>query len=128
MTSRFTKVAAAGLALAVAATALPLSTAEAGHGWGKHHHHHYYHRRDSGASLAAGLFGLTAGLIVGSALSQPRAHYYSGPPPVHYSPQAHYAPAPWSPDWYAYCASKFRSFNPSTGMYLTYQGTYRYCE
>lgn len=128
MTSRFTKVVAASLALTVAAAAVPISTAEAGHGWGKHHHHHYYHRRDSGAAVAAGIIGLAAGAIIGSTLAQPRHYYHQAPPPVRYYPRAHYAPAPWTPDWYAYCASKYRSFNPSTGMYLTYRGTYRYCE
>jgi hypothetical protein len=32
-----------------------------------------------------------------------------------------------SPEWNAYCAAKYRSFNPVTGMYLAYSGTYRMC-
>jgi hypothetical protein len=37
------------------------------------------------------------------------------------------APAPWSADWYAYCASKYRSFDPQTGTYQPYQGGRRLC-
>jgi hypothetical protein len=32
-----------------------------------------------------------------------------------------------SPEWNAYCAAKYRSFDPATGMYLAYSGTYRMC-
>lgn len=34
---------------------------------------------------------------------------------------------PFTPEWYAYCAAKYRSFDPDTGMYLAYSGTYRMC-
>jgi hypothetical protein len=37
------------------------------------------------------------------------------------------APAQFTPEWYAYCEAKYRSFNPETGMYLAYSGTYRMC-
>lgn len=36
-------------------------------------------------------------------------------------------PAPWSDEWYEYCAGKYRSFNPDTGKYKTYGGQYRMC-
>ncbi|PTW61600.1 BA14K-like protein [Breoghania corrubedonensis] len=45
----------------------------------------------------------------------PRGYYYRG------------RPAPGTPDWYAYCASKYKSFNPRTGRYLAYSGKYRRC-
>jgi len=32
-----------------------------------------------------------------------------------------------TPEWNAYCAAKYRSFNPDTGMYLANSGTYRMC-
>lgn len=32
-----------------------------------------------------------------------------------------------TPEWNAYCAAKYGSFNPDTGMYLAYSGTYRMC-
>lgn len=37
------------------------------------------------------------------------------------------APEPWTDEWYDYCRSKFRSFNPETGRYKTYSGHYRLC-
>jgi hypothetical protein len=131
MTSRLTKLAAAGLALAVAATAMPIVTpAEAGHhGWKGHSHQHYSHRshrRDSGAAAAAGIIGFAAGAIIGSTMAQPRV--YHAPPPVHYYPPVRYTPAPWTPDWYAYCASKYRSFDARSGTYVTYSGYRRLCQ
>ncbi len=131
MFARAAKPIALALATALAATAIPLSAAEAGHrGWGKHHHHHHYHHRHrdrGGAAVAAGIIGLAAGAMLGSAMSQPR--YYAPPPPRarYYAPSVSYAPEPWTPDWYAYCASKYRSFDVNTGMYLTYRGEWRYC-
>ncbi len=38
------------------------------------------------------------------------------------------APPRWSDAWYDYCAAKYRSFNPSTGKYLSNSGHYRYCQ
>ncbi len=35
--------------------------------------------------------------------------------------------APFTPEYYAYCARKFKSFNPNTGTYLAYSGKYRFC-
>lgn len=36
-------------------------------------------------------------------------------------------PEQFSPEWIAYCEAKYNSFNPETGMYLAYSGTYRMC-
>ncbi|MEP3046490.1 MAG: BA14K family protein [Roseibium sp.] len=35
--------------------------------------------------------------------------------------------APFTPEWVAYCARKFKSFSPNTGTYLAYSGKYRFC-
>lgn len=35
---------------------------------------------------------------------------------------------PWSPEWYAYCESKYRSFNRDTGTYTTYSGQNKFCQ
>ncbi|MBN9671677.1 BA14K family protein [Roseibium aggregatum] len=119
-----------------------VATAEAGprHGWnnrGGHHHHHgkRRHRNNDnvGAAVAAGVIGLAAGAIILGAARQPA---YAGPPPVTYYPPAPYPGQvhgaagfqPWSPAWYRYCASKYRSFNPSTGTFTTYQGEQRFCQ
>ncbi len=69
--------------------------------------------------------GFVAGAIIGSALTQPR--YYE--PAPHYVPAPVYygRPAPWTPEWYRYCASKYRSFDPSTGYFRTYSGRAKFC-
>jgi hypothetical protein len=129
-TTALTRAVAMAVALSVAGMALPTAV-QAGHGtWGSgkpHYQKHFVHkphivrkdrRRDS---LAAGVFGFVAGAAIASALSQPRYHAV----PHHY---AYVGPAPWTPDWYAYCASKYRSFNPNTGLYLAYTGVWRFCQ
>ncbi len=35
---------------------------------------------------------------------------------------------PWTPAWYQYCSSKYKSFNAQTGLYLGYDGKYHYCQ
>ncbi len=36
-------------------------------------------------------------------------------------------PEPWSPAWYDYCRSKYRSFNPKTGYFTAYSGQKKFC-
>lgn len=134
-TKRILAVALTGALLVPA-----ISSAEAGprHGWrDRHHgpavqHHHRKHRKnDVGAAVAAGIIGLAAGAILLGATNQPS---YGAPAPDYYPP----APArgnvynpgyqPWSPAWYDYCQSKYRSFNPRSGTYTTYYGEQRFCE
>ncbi len=136
-----TAIAAIGL------VAVSLSPAEAG---GRYHRHN-----DWGGAAAAGVIGLATGAIIGSALSSPGYYagpsYYGGPiyydpppyrylppppypyrseayvgPPRYYQPPA-YRPVQWSPEWIAYCARKYKSFNPRTGTYRTYSGRVRTC-
>lgn len=42
-------------------------------------------------------------------------------------PETTVAVAAGTPEWHAYCAAKYRSYDPDTGMYLAYSGTYRMC-
>jgi hypothetical protein len=35
--------------------------------------------------------------------------------------------APWSREWLAWCAGRYKSFNPSTGQYFGYDGQYHFC-
>lgn len=66
---------------------------------------------DPGAAAAAGALGLAAGAIIGGALTaQQRA-----------------APQP-SNSWLAYCANKYRSFDPASGTYLGYDGKRHPCQ
>ena len=122
--------AAALVGLTVLTLAVP---AEAGRGRGHggyrghggHGGHHYSHRyRGGGNAFGAGLIGFGIGAIVGSALT-PR-EVYVAPPPPRYAPVA-YGPQPWSPDWYSYCYSRYRSFNPNTGTFIGYDGYERFC-
>ena len=34
---------------------------------------------------------------------------------------------PWTPAWYDYCRSRYRSFNPNTGYFTTYSGRQKFC-
>ena len=68
----------------------------------------------NGGAVAAGVIG---GLALGAAI----AGAASAPPPVAYAPGAR-------ADWIAYCSSKYRSFNPATGLYLGYDGQYHPCQ
>ena len=106
----------AALALVAGATlTVPTQSAQAAEGW------------QVGVGIAS---GLVAGAVIGSTLNQrryyaaPRAYY---PAPVYRAPVVTYRPAPWSPAWYNYCSSKYRSFNPRTGYFLAYSGQYRFC-
>jgi hypothetical protein len=115
---RFIKTTATALALAIGVTAFG-GSAEA-----RHRHHH-------GDALAAGIFGFAAGALLSSALA-PRYYYQPAPvyaaPPVVYGPTpAYYAPEPWTSDWYSYCSSRYRSFDPQTGYFLGYDGNYHFC-
>ena len=129
--------------VAVAALAIP-HTAEAGRYW----RHGYW---GPGPYWGAGLVGLGVGLAVGSALAAPPV-YVAPPPPYAYvppppPPPVAYGPGPYAPgpyveepyapaayaggpggqDWIAYCSSKYRSFNPATGMYTGYDGRQHPC-
>ncbi|MGH6763837.1 MAG: BA14K family protein [Phyllobacterium sp.] len=139
--TRFAILAAA----AVATVGASLSTASADHrrgGWNDGPRYHHRYRDRSGDALAAGVVGLAAGALLGSALSQPR---YSEPPRVIYDQNPNYYPAapqyrrvtaprygsygvePWSQDWYRYCSDRYRSFNAQTGTYRGYDGADHFC-
>jgi hypothetical protein len=80
------KIFVALIALALAGTSV--QRAAAGNGW---------------CTAAAVLSGVTAGVVVGSAVAASSPVYYSAPAPVYYAPPAPaYYPAPGY--GYAYCA------------------------
>jgi BA14K-like protein len=88
-----------------------------------------------GDAAFAGVAGFAVGTLFGTAIAQPR--YYAPqpvyvappPPPVVYQPvPVYYAPAPWTPDWYAYCARRYSSFDPRSGTYFDYDGYRHMCE
>ncbi|MEO1066917.1 MAG: BA14K family protein [Pseudomonadota bacterium] len=88
---------------------------------GRHHyrgHRRYKRHRGNGAAVAAGIIGLTAGAIIAS-----QAHKSHRRNRV----IRHSSFEPFTPEWYAACARKYRSFNPETGRFLSYSGKYRLC-
>ncbi len=103
-------------------------------------------RNNTDAALAAGVIGLAAGAILlgtmsgGASASTPPPAYYPpahapipapGPvygAPVYGAPQASPGYLPWSPAWYDYCSSRYRSFNPRTGTFTTHGGEQRFCQ
>lgn len=66
----------------------------------------------------------------------PGVPYVLPAPPVYRAP-VHRVPAgipytktglaPYTPEWFAYCSRKFKSFDPRSGTYLAYSGKRRYC-
>ena len=140
------------LGLAVTATTLSaLPAAQAGDGWRRHH------RYDSGDVAAAGVLGLAVGALAGAAAAAPGPdYYYDGPvyadpayrepiyreyrEPVRVYREVRPRPArvyepvyagslePWSPEWYDYCESRYRSFNPRTGTFTGYDGERYFCQ
>lgn len=122
--------AAALVGLTLLTLAAP-AEAGRGRGYGNHGGHggHYRHgyRGGGGNAVAAGIIGLGVGAIIGSALT-PRTVYVAPPPPprARYAPAA-YGPQPWSPDWYSYCYSRYRSFNPNSGTFVGYDGYEHLC-
>lgn len=141
----------AAAALSVALVAATPASAD----WRRPYHRHYHgpvHHGDE--ALALGLFGLAAGAIAGAAIagaSEPRyvrrGYVYPdypvrvGPPPDlaydtdAYPPapagrsygQRQYGLTPWSPEWYRYCANRYRSFNPRSGTYIGYDNQAHFC-
>ncbi len=78
----------------------------------RHHHRRYYrHRRGgnaAGVAAAAGILGLAAGAAIASQSQAAPGRYYRN-----------------DPDWVAYCARKYRSYDPYTDTFLAHDG-YRY--
>ncbi|MGO4570751.1 BA14K family protein [Microvirga sp. 2TAF3] len=70
-----------------------------------------YYRRDYGSAAAAGAIGLATGAIIGGAIAQSQAA------PVYTSPNGAVA----------YCAQRFKSYDPASGTYLGYDGLRHAC-
>ena len=74
----------------------------------------YY--RDNGAAVAAGVAGVAAGALIAGAIANQAAQPVAPPPPGTVSPEVA-----------AYCARKFRSYDPVTGTYLSNNGMRYVC-
>ncbi|SHF27854.1 BA14K-like protein [Kaistia soli DSM 19436] len=67
---------------------------------------YYYNNYNS--ALAAGVFGLAAGAIIGGAVANNNQQRYAN-------------------DYIAYCSQRYRSFNAATGTYTGYDGRQYRC-
>ena len=109
-------------ACTVLATAAPASAAP----WGWHRGWHG--GGGWGGAVAAGVIG---GALAAATSPLWAPGYYDYDPGYAYGPGYGYAVAP-APvigvgNSVAYCDSRFRSYNPATGMYLGYDGQYHPC-
>jgi len=43
-------------------------------------------------------------------------------------PAPAYGPPAWTPEWYTYCAQRYRSFNSQTGYFTGYDGQPYFCQ
>jgi len=89
---------------------------------------YYGHGRhgNNGAGIAAGIIG---GAILGGIIASQQPYYYGGP--AYYGPGPGYYgyAAPYGGgNGYAYCASRYRSFDPASGTYLGYDGYRHPCQ
>ncbi len=130
------------LSTAVAAMTFAALPAANARDWNRHHGHR-------GDAIAAGVVGLAAGALIGSALASqpppPPRYYYDDP--IGYDDGYYERPAyvvrrapvrvvreydlggvePWSREWYDYCSSRYRSFNARTGTFTGYDGQQHFC-
>ena len=124
-----TKILAGIAAIALAASSFAVPAQAAWHGGGGHWHGGGGHWHGGGGHWHGGgyyggwgapLAGFAAGAIIGGALAS--GPYYYGPG-YYGGPAYDYAPG----GDVAYCSQRFKSYNPSTGLYLGYDGHYHPC-
>jgi hypothetical protein len=110
-------VCSLGIVLLCAAPASAQWRHGGGGGW-----HGQWHGGGTGFPQGGALLG---GAILGGVLGgllAPNPVYVA--PPVYVQPPV-YAQPPIDP--VAYCAARFRSYNPATGLYLGFDGAYHPC-
>jgi len=85
-------------------------------GYRPYYRDRYYYRRDNGAAVAAGVAGVAAGALIAGAIAN-QAQARPAPPP----------PGTVDPQLAAYCARKYRSYDPATGTFLSTNGMRYVC-
>jgi hypothetical protein len=114
-------LAAAALVASVTFAAVPAQA--------QHHHGGGHHGGHRGGGFGGALGGFAAGAIIGGALGAASGPYYGyGPDYYGYG----YAPGPvviegGGGSAEAYCEQRFRSYDPSSGTYLGYDGLRHPC-
>lgn len=100
-------------------------------GYGGGYHHGW--RGGRGAAIGAGVAGLAAGALIGGALASGPAYGYGAPGYVvdpnyaAYPGPVYAAPPATAGDASAYCAQRFKSYDPASGTYLGYDGQRHPC-
>ncbi|PNG27545.1 BA14K family protein [Methylocella silvestris] len=81
---------------------------------GRYYGNGYYNNGGNvaGAAIAGGILGLATGAIIAGSAAN------AAPPP----------PPGADPNWVAYCARKYQSFDPGSGTYLAYDGNRYVCQ
>ncbi len=133
------------LVLSVSTAAVVLSSVPMADAGDRHYRKHRVERNHDqvGNAIGAGIIGLALGaIIVGIATDSQNArdrdhNPYMRPRPAPDRPQFGFTPPqragyagslePWSPGWYDYCEQRYRSFDPSSGTFTTYEGEKRFC-
>jgi hypothetical protein len=110
-----TKILAGVAAIAIAASSIAITPAEA------HWHGGYGGWGHGGWGWGGAAAGFAAGALIGGAVAS--GPYYG--PGYYYGPPA-YAYAPGGPDA-AYCAQRYRSYDPRSGTFLGYDGMRHPC-
>ncbi|MCW6508314.1 BA14K family protein [Lichenifustis flavocetrariae] len=92
----------------------------------------YGYRGGRGAAIGAGVAGLAAGALIGGALAAQAAPAYGygygyGDPAYAGDPGYAYAPVAPAGDDTAYCSQRYKSYDPSSGTYLGYDGLRHPC-
>ena len=141
--TRFLKSAV--LSVAVAATTLAaVADASAGDRWRRNYYNNHYRGNSTGDVVAAGVLGLEAGAIIGGLAARPAyrepvyvdryrqapAYYGNGYNGNGYYNQPRYVRGglePWSREWFRYCESRYRSFDPGSGTFVGYDGREHFC-
>ena len=115
---QFRSVLAMTVAAAALAVSAPAFAQHHGGRWGHGGHWGHY-----GGWGGAAIGGFAAGALLGSALAGPG--YYYGDPGYYYAPDAEvYGPDPSAA---AYCAQRYRSYDPASGTFLGYDGIRHPC-
>jgi hypothetical protein len=110
------------MAAALAVSAPALAQRHGGH-WGGHGHWGHGGWGWGGAAIG----GFAAGALVGSALAAPGYYapgYYYDDPGYAYAPDVYGGPDESAE---AYCAQRYRSYDPDSGTYLGYDGNRHPC-
>ena len=96
----------------------------AGHGWGGGFGYHggWDYRGSDG--VGSGFLGGIIGGAIGSIFAPAPVIVEQAPVIVQPAP----ALVPWSPQWYTYCAQRYRTFDAHSGMFIGFDGKPYFCQ